>query len=343
MLCNNIKLVGRLNRLDVKEGNTKDGRPYITATLTLRVGENDIQTRMFSMKYKANGDEQTAYKGIMTIYNEGKALYKSYTIEDVKKEESKETDETIIDNIEECEVIKLSSYGSYKYCRFQTNMYMSKDGNIAKAVNIEFNYCNRGSNEDEEKNYFEVVGIVKDAPVEIEDKYENPMVKFTVLVPTFNKGYNKTDGTKVEDSIRLDEIEMVSHDESVFDYIMDNFGKGEIVSLNGEIVRVVTRIEVEAEPEQHIGFGRQKEVEPQFRTDVDSYFEVLGGFTYDMEEVEETNEFKQELIEKALEELKIKEEELKQGETKEQSVGFGRPSKPSKPSKPNNNRMPFNF
>lgn len=327
MVTNNVKLIGRLVRIDVVENESKSGKPYISATLTLRVGDNDIQTRVFSMKYKANGvDEQSSYKGIMTIYVEGNALYKSYKFMDKDAiHEKAENNETIVEDIEDCEVIKLSSYGNFKFCRFQTNTFLSKDNSIKKAVNIEFNYCNRGDKNEEyvSKNYWEVVGRVETEPVETVDKHEQPIIKFKVLVPTFNKGYEKQDGTKVEDSVRLDEIEVVSHDEDVFDYIQDNFEKGSFVSLNGEIIRKVTRIEVEQELDVDRGFGRTKEIEPQFKTDTDEYFEILGGFAYESEELEEVQEFKQELWEKALEDLEEKEEELKQSD--EKPFGFGKP------------------
>ena len=56
MVTNSLNIVGKLVRLDVREALSKGGKPYVSCNLTLRIGEeegsDELQVRMFSMKYK---------------------------------------------------------------------------------------------------------------------------------------------------------------------------------------------------------------------------------------------------------------------------------------------------
>lgn len=346
MVVNSIKLQGKLKRMDVRLGESKNsGKEYASANMTLVVDENELIVRMFAMRHKNNGEERSDYTGIMTLYSEAKALHKTIKYGDADAVvESMEDNETIVETIEECEGIKCSSWKDFKYCRFEMNPRVSADGSVIKPVEITANYVNRFKENEEfnYKNYFEIVGMVKNVPVELEDVEGNPYLKFAIVVPELRKGYTRADGVVVEDTIKLHEIEVTSHNEAAFDDILNEFEKGCFASVNGEIIRTVERIEKEVEV-AHVGFGRQKEVEPHFETKITSYIEILGGYRYDYEELEDKPEFNQELFAKGLEELEKVEENLlsKNQEQQEKPRGFGGSNKSeSKKEKP---RTPFNF
>lgn len=326
---NEINLFGRLKRLDVVDGMTNDNRPWIKATLTLVVEENEIQVGMFSMCKKNNGDDMSSATAINTLYDESFALYKSRKKgkEDAVVEK-KENNDTIVDNIDECEVIKCSSYKDFKYCRFENDVFM-KDNNVVKRTKIVANYVNRGK-EDEEyspKNEFEITGRVAKVPME-KEKNDEPYISMSVIVPVFNKGYKKKDGTIVEDSVDLQEIELECHDENAFDYIIDNFSElNRLIYVNGEIFRHVERIEIKNESEDlNRGFGKKITHATKYETKVDEHLEITGGYELEEEELENEPSFNEELWSKGIETLEKKIEDLKNGEDKKSSgnKGFGR-------------------
>ena len=331
---NEVRLQGKLKRVDLRTGMSKANKEYASVTYTLDIEGNEVQVKSFSMRFKKNGDELSGYKGIMSIYNEAKAMHKTFKVGDGDAVvESAEHNSTIVGTIEECDAIKTSSYKDFKYCRFETNVRKDQSGNIVKAVEVDANYVNRVKEEEEykPKNYFVVTGQVVTVPIELEDADEKPYIRFNVLVPVFNKGYTRADGEEVEDKVVLHEIEMKSYDEATFDFIADEFEKGSFVQLNGRIVRTVNRIEKEIETDDgRRSFGRKAEVKKDYETKIVYYIDPLGGFKYEdpaeLTENEELHpEFRPDLWEKGLKAMDDKIKELNEGaQAEEQPRGFVR-------------------
>lgn len=336
---NEITLEGKIVRADYRKGVSKNGKPFLSANFTLDIDGNQIKCESFAMQYKADNVTETSnYIGLNTIFSEAKAMHK--TMREVGEDKSTEVqDNTIVENIEEATAIKCSNWNGFKYCKFSENSYMS-NGELVKNTKIEFAYCNRVDEDKREYNPtrdFEVCGLVKIAPVVIE-KDDVEFMQMTIIVPTYQEVYNDRPA-----KVTLQEIKLVCHDSSAWGYLEDNFEIGCVVYLNGKIVRAVERIENEVEVEDGRGFGRTMTRQKTYTTNINEYLEVLGGYTLEVDEVENMPEFSQELWEKAKEEKENKEQEMKQEKPSEPDRTFGRKQAPtqqtSQPKK--NNTLPF--
>lgn len=319
---NQVEIVGRCNRIDARFGESKDGREFVSMTFTLDVEGNQIRVESFSMRYKKNSeDELGSYKGLMTLLNESNALHK--TSKKMKEDNTEELEEGIVENIEECSAIKFNNYGAFKSCKFVENSY-AKDGSIVKNIRIEGSYPSRL---DESKTTyapkadFEICGIVKTPPILLEDVDGNEFMQFNVMVPNYVDAYGERKA-----SVTLNEVVVQSHDTSVFGYLEDNFEVNSFVYLNGELVRKVERIEVEAPmDDESRGFGRVVKHQANYQTKTTEYMEILGGYVLEQDEIEEEPAFDMELWEEAMKVKKEKEEQMLNGGNEEKpKQGFGR-------------------
>lgn len=330
---NEIEVVGNLKRMDIREGQTKDGREFVSATYTINVEGNEIRIENFAMKLKADSTETGAYKSINTLFTEAKALFK--TIRHVGEDKGEEVqDETIVENIEDTSVLRFSNYNGFKYTRFACNEYMS-NGELVKNTRIECAFPNRveEGKDFKYKRDFEICSLVKTAPVVVE-KNEVEFMQMTVIVPTYQEAY----GDRPE-KVTLQEIKLVCHDTSAWGYLEDNFEVGSVVYLNGQIIRTIEKVENEVEVDENRGFGRAIARQKSYTTNINDYLEILGGYVLETDEVEEMPEFSQELWEKAKAEQEQKEQEMKQEKPSEPSRTFGRSTTQSAPKK--NNALPF--
>ena len=328
MQINKITLQGKLVKLMYREGMSKNGKEFLSATFTLDVDGNRINAETFTMKMKGdNSEESGAYKSLMTLWNEAKALQKSYKAVGEEKAVDIEN-ETIVENIEEATAVKMSNYGSFKYCKFSENSFTNTSGEQIKNTRISFAYPNRMKDEDYvAKRDFEICGKIKTAPVLLEKTDGTEYMKFTVIVPEYIEQWNDR-----PEQVKLQEITVTSHDPQAFGYIEDNFTMGSFVYLNGEIVRTVSRVEKETVVDDSRGFGRHLKSEPEYKTEVDERFEIMGGYELNEDELEMEKAFSQELWEKA-------EQEQEQEKPVEVNKSFGRSTTQSTPKK--NNALPF--
>ena len=336
IVCNQVNLQGRLNRMDVKKGVAKTGNEFISVTFTLQVGDNQLKVENFSMRNKKDGTELASYQGLMTLFTEGKALHK--TMREIGAEQAEEVqDETIVENIDECDAIRFSNYGNFKYCRIEENSY-AKDGELVKNLRLVGASPNRV--DETKKEYvptadYEVAGVVTTCPVVME-KDEVEFMQFKVMIPVYAEAWGDR-----EAKVDLVEMTVRLNDESAFGYVEDEFTVGSFVSLNGTIVREIKRVELDVPVENEgRGFGRKVEHKPQYKTEIVEYYNLLGGYTLEEEEVEGTPALNMDLWAKAKEEKAQKEAEmLEQNDKPKQKVGFGRvESKPEVKSKP---ALPF--
>ena len=351
MVTNACEIVGRLNRLDLREGVAKTGSEFVSATYTLAVGDNLIKVETFTMKTTKNGDDSKGYQALMTIFFEAKALHKTYRKVGASESEvmtdglllemldetnkfaiirenlKKEHPQTIVEDIDECDAIVFSNYGNFKYCRLEENAYV-KDGELIRTMRITGAFPNRL--DESKKEYvpradFEIVGKVMKNPIMMEVD-EQDVMQLKVMFPIYQEAYGDRPA-----KVTLNEITLQARDSEAFEYIEDNFTKGTMVSLNGEIVRLVTRVEIEGVADDSRGFGRKVEHKTQYRTNVEEYFNLLGGYELEEEEIELEKALDMELWEVAYEERE------KQGEVQEEpkksKVGFGREDKKVTPKK----------
>lgn len=330
MILNNYTCEGKLKRFDIKEDKTKASKqPYISATATLVIGENEIKIEMFAMKLKYNGEESSGYTAIKTLYNESFAMYKSKKVGDKLTVEKKEDNDTIVESIEDCDVIRANTYGEYKYCRLEMNAF-AKDGELTKDFRVSANFINRAKEDSEynPNNEFECSGMVVSDIENGVTKSGLQCVSFTILVPIFNKEYTNKDGELVPSKVDLQELKMVCTEEDAFGFIREEFKEGNIVNINGEIFRRVARVEkkVVEENNDRRSFGKKIEHKTEYETKVEQYLSVLGGFAYDEGELDEFEEFDMNKWKIGKEVLDKKIEDLKNGGDKKPSgnKGFGR-------------------
>lgn len=333
---NQVEIIGRCNRIDARFGESKDGREFVSMTFTLDVEGNQIKVESFSMRYKKNSeDELGSYKGLMTLLNESNALHK--TTKRMKDDKAEELEEGIVENIEECSAIRFNNYGAFKSCKLVENSY-AKEGNIVKNIRIEGSYPSRvDENKVEYKPQrdFELCGAVKVPPVVMEDIDGNEYMQLTIVVPNYVEAYGDR-----KESVTLNEVVLQSHDPSAFAYIEDNFEVNSFVYVNGQMVRLVERFEVETMDDENRGFGRTVKHQANYQTKIIEHMEILGGYVLEADEIEECPAFNMELWEEAMEVKKQKEEEmLNGGEQTPKQVGFGRSNEPKKVNR--SPKLPF--
>lgn len=81
-MLNEVDIVGRVKEIDLQEGTTKTGKENISGTVTVLVKESvgeeirnhDIKVRVYSNKFKANGDINGLFSGYKTVKDEYKSI-----------------------------------------------------------------------------------------------------------------------------------------------------------------------------------------------------------------------------------------------------------------------------
>lgn len=307
MKINQINLQGRLVKLAYRTGVSKTGKEFLSATFVLDIDGDRINTETFAMKLKADGsDESGAYKSLMTIWSEAKALQKTYKRQE-DKEPTEVNNETIVEKIEDATAIKMSNWKTFKYCKFVANEYQSATGEQVKTTRIEFAYPNRLDDENyTPRKDFEVSGKVKTVPTLLEKVDGTEYMRFVVTVPEYIEQWKDR-----PEQVKLQDITVVSYDPNAWGYIEDNFTMGSFVYLNGEIIRKVIRVEKPTINNEGRGFGRHIPSEPEFDTKIDERFEIMGGYVLEDDELEVEKAFNMELwaqAEQGQQQVQIQEE-----------------------------------
>lgn len=333
MKTNQISLQGKLVKMAYRAGVSKAGKEFVSATFTLDVNGDRINAETFAMKMKADGsDESGAYKSLMTLWNESKALQKTYKKQGEEKPVEVEN-ETIVENIEDTTAIKMSNWNGFKYCKFVENNFVSATGEQVKNTRIEFAYPNRMDDENyEPKADFEIAGKVKTAPCMMEKPDGTEYIQFVVTVPEYIEAWKNR-----PEQVKLQDITVTSYDKDAWNYIEDNFTMGSFAYLNGEIVRKIMRVEKPTIDDEGRGFGRKLKQEVQYDTKIDERFEIMGGYVLEEDELELEKAFNEELW------LQAEQQQPKQEKTPEVKKTWGREETKSKEeTKPRNDDIvPF--
>ena len=333
MKTNAITLQGKLVKMAYRAGVSKAGKEFVSATFTLDVNGDRINAETFAMKMKADGsDESGAYKSLMTLWNESKALQKTYKKQGEEKPVEVEN-ETIVENIEDTTAIKMSNWNGFKYCKFVENNFVSTTGEQVKNTRIEFAYPNRMDDENyEPKADFEIAGKVKTAPCMMEKPDGTEYMQFIVTVPEYIEAWKDR-----PEQVKLQDITVTSYDKDAWNYIEDNFTMGSFAYLNGEIVRKIMRVEKPTVDDEGRGFGRKLKQEVQYDTKIDERFEIMGGYVLEEDELELEKAFNEELW------LQAEQQQPKQEKTPEIEKTWGRKeTKVKEETKPRNDDIvPF--
>lgn len=235
---NEVTLEGKLLEIDSFEGKSKDGREYLSATLTVETGESEqVDVKMFTMKETKDGKENGIYKSLRTVVDE----YKS--VDKVGREEA--------DNVR-----VEASTGKYSNGTVGLNDYVGGDGKLRSFPEISATFINRVDGEVTPQAKF-AVEVVVDRVIDELNKEEEETGRVIL------HGYIALYGGKV-----IPFEFKVDPDGS--DYVRDNYEKGDTVYVYGDIInkseKVVTKIEA--------AFGKDKE---EVKYNVVREFVITGG------------------------------------------------------------------
>lgn len=281
-LTNQIAVQGKLIKKVVNRGLTKDGREFISIELILRTSETEEHTfRMYSNKLTKDGEISKIYEALNTVSEE----YKS-----AEENGLDEADSVLIKNGE-----------------ISMNRYVDRMGELRESRRLSARFCERLIGEYEPRAEFILVGVVENVVPKMNQEEEIELLKVNLIVP---KGYNNL----------IDKVSITVRNTEFFDYIDENFSKGVVVRLGGNIIN---RVEKTVEQSPTTGFGQiPKLVEKTTRVSelLASGGDVLIG-------VEDTEFFTEEEIAKGLEIFNQSIEELKSTKPVEQvsiaPTGFG--------------------
>ena len=321
---NSIEVIGKVKRIDVREGLSKNGADFISVTFTVDSNGNELRLESFAMKLSKAGELTGAFKNLDTLFKECKALHK--TVKKVGEDKSEEIiDETIVENIEDADAIRFGNYGGFKWTRFEENVY-AREGELVKNMRLTTQFPNRVDQEKVEykpQSEFTITGKVVKAPVLLEREDETEYVKMSVLIPTYQSAYGNR-----SDSVTLHEINVEVRNPEAFDYVLSEFEMGSVAYLEGKLVRTVERVEQEVEVvDTGRGFGTCKHLNdtPKYQTKIDEAFVIEAGYPLEEDEIESMVEMNQDLWEEAMKVKKEKEEEMLNGGNEEKpKQGFGR-------------------
>lgn len=326
---NNFKLAGYLVRKDVVMGKNKDTKmPWLMLTLTIDVGNgNRVDLSMFANEKKKDGNDNSIYKGLMTIKDEFKSLKSTVKNKRLKDDaEAVDDESTTVAELEECDFVRCN-----KGVTLQMNRYM-RDGQMNENFRLSANFVNRVT--DGDKTPFiegTLSGVVESKGMVTEGGVDYPTM--VLVVPTYREAWGDNPERVVVEKfpliLRMEDEDAISYFDSEFDANMP-------VSLGVEPTTMVI-VEEKEDPTQKRGFGKV----PTFnQTKVVRELRIIGGYPLAESEYESEKAFDVDLYNEGLQEFDRKIEELKADSGKDTTIapkGFGRPSL----GKTSSSDMPF--
>lgn len=219
---NTVTITGVLKELDIEEKTTSDGRNYVQGKATIRVDqeisgkmvENDIPIKMFSMRLKKDGTQNSVYDGIVRMANDFTSMAAS-------------------------ENPALASKVLITSGRIEENNWLDKQtGAPRSGFQISSNFMKKANLDDEQTATFELSGVIGNISDEIDKDGEETgrlLVKFIVI------GYQG----------KADVITLIAENPVAVNHIRSNWEKGDTVSLTG-IINMTYKV-VHWEEEQGFG------------------------------------------------------------------------------------------
>ena len=203
---NNVNIVGVLNELEIEEKVTNDGRGYVTGKASVRVDqeingkktENIIPVRMFSMKKKKDGTENSIYKNIVQC----REKYTSLAAAEEPSQASR---------------IKISG------ATIQENMWLDKNsGTVHKDFQLNTNFIRDARDTDEDGATFELSGVIGSMRDEMDKEgNETGRLKINFIVIGWQG--------------KADVIELTVENPNAVNFIKNNWEQEDTVSLTGVI------------------------------------------------------------------------------------------------------------
>ena len=195
---NTVNISGILIQKEHKQGVNANGKEYLSAKLTVRVGEGEHKVEFYANKLTKDGNISKLYDSLTTVVND----YKS-------------AEEVGIDNADRVHITN---------AEVSINRYVDDMGQLRESRKINGKFCSRHtSGEFTEKAYFELLGVVYSTQQITNEDGELDLVKIKLIV---DKGYNN----------QIDIIEVVVREKDALDYVAENFTKGRVLKTSGDLV-----------------------------------------------------------------------------------------------------------
>lgn len=195
---NTVNMSGILIKKESNMGQNKNGQDFLSAKLTIRVGESEHRVEFYANKLTKDGNVSKLYDSLCTVVNE----YKS-------------AEEVGIDNADRVHITN---------AEVSINRYLDAVGELREARKINGKFCTRHtSGEFIEKADFELLGVIETVQ---QISNEDGEVEFVKLKLIIDKDYNNL----------IDKIEVVIREKDALDYVIDNFTKGKILRTTGDII-----------------------------------------------------------------------------------------------------------
>lgn len=255
---NEVIITGVLKELDVRNGETTDGRKWVSSTAKIGcdqeingvMTENVIPVRSFAMRKKADGTDNKMYDNIMS-------MRENYISEASAEDGIMPT--------------RLTFAG--RTCNIGENIYVSRDGKVIDGVfNINCNFPRTARSEDAETAEFTLSGVVGSIKPEYNGEDETGRLKVKMIIVNYNG--------------KVDVVELVAEAGTAANFIEQNWHEQDTVNLNGKI-NMSFKVE-ERKIEQAFG-------EPQVKKHTVSKNELIitgGSFPLDEDESYDAGQIK---------------------------------------------------
>lgn len=203
---NTVTITGVLSELEIEEKTTADGRDYVQGKATVKVDqeisgkmvENEIPVRLFSMRKKKDGTDNSVYKGIVKMAEDFTSL-------------------AAAENPSSASKVSITS-GQIQ----ESNWLDKQTGAPRSGFQISSNFMRKANTDDEQTATFELSGVIGNISEEIDKDGEETgrlLVKFIVI------GYLG----------RADVVTLIAENPVAVNHIRSNWEKGDTVSLTGVI------------------------------------------------------------------------------------------------------------
>lgn len=159
-LVNNVKLIGTLAELEVKEGTNKNGIAYISLKGAVRFGDTGVETKKFRtyvQAQNANGNENKTYPDI-----------KKWADEAISEADNKELATTV------------TITGS-----LEANDYMSSSNELVEAVEINAKFFNEFKETEDDPATVDVEGYIKAIADEMKNDEPTGRKRVTLITTDF--------------------------------------------------------------------------------------------------------------------------------------------------------------
>ena len=283
-LKNEVNVIGRVKEVNLEEGTTRDGKENIKGNVIVLVEENvngevrshDIRVRVYSNKFKRDGNINGLFSGYETVMNE----YKS-----------------IADTGDKHEADLVHVQGS-----LELNEYISQDGTKRSSNQVNAKFFNRITTDDVKKRKGPKATATLEAVVEgIKDSLDSEGL------PTGAKelaGFNVDFFGSLRDNSRPIVPFKAVVPESLADAFDGLYDVGDTGKFTLKINNYAEEASAEEVEEEVSGFGNTEELKDVKRNFVNN-LEVIGGTEaynngreYDEEQILEAKEWRKKALDK---------------------------------------------